>query len=103
MALLSVHVTYPNADEARKVNAILLEERLVACVNCLTVQSTYRWKGSIEEEDEILCIMKTVKANWDALRERIQELHSYEVPAIVAHAVESNESYQSWVGDEVNH
>ncbi len=103
MNLLSVHVTYPNEDEARKVNAILLEERLVACINCLPVHSAYRWKGSIEEEHEVLCIMKTVQANWDTLRERIQELHSYEVPAIVAYVVKSNERYQSWVSDEVRH
>lgn len=86
------------ADLARK----LVEERLVACVNRLpAVQSVYRWEGAVEEAEETLLVLKTTADRVDALRQRLQELHPYDVPELLVFAVDSGlPAYLSWVAAE---
>ena len=69
--------------EAAELARTLVEERLAACVNRVAVSSTYRWKESVETEDETLLIIKTADDRAAALEKRIQELHSYDVPEFV--------------------
>ena len=77
----------------------LLREGLVACVNFIgPVTSRYLWKGSVEESSEVLLMMKTAEHTRVALRERIAELHSYEVPEVLEFAVTAGlPSYLEWV------
>lgn len=77
----------------------LVEERLAACVNLLAgVSSVYRWEGKVEEADECLMVLKTSVERIGALRERVVELHPYDVPEFVVVNVESGlESYLAWV------
>ena len=66
------------------------------------VRSIYRWKGKIETADEVAAIFKTHHWRSDALMERIAELHSYDVPCIVAWPIEKIVgSYADWVEDTV--
>ena len=87
--------------EAPTLARTLVEERLVACVNLVPgLRSVYWWKGKIEDEPEVLCIMKTRSALFDALRHRVRELHSYEVPEIIALPIlAGNEPYLEWIGE----
>ena len=76
--------TVPDADTARAVARALVEEHLAACVNVIDrLTSIYRWKGSIEEDAELLLVIKTRAALFDALAVRIDELHPYSVPEVV--------------------
>ena len=95
-----VMVTAPE-KEAPGLARALVEERLVACVNLLReIRSVYWWKGKIEDEPEVLCIMKTRSALFEALRNRVRELHSYEVPEIVALPIlAGSEPYLDWIGE----
>lgn len=103
MSTVSVYAVFANAGEAERIGRSVVEERLAACVNILSpVRSIYRWKGEIEAADEVAAIFKTHHWRSDALMERIAELHSYEVPCIVAWPIDKIVgSYADWVEDTV--
>ncbi len=93
--------TTPN-NEAEKLARPLVEEKLVACVNVADVNSFFRWEGRLEEEKESLLIMKTKTDNIPAIIERIRELHSYDVPEVIAlPIIQGNEGYLDWVDKSV--
>lgn len=96
---LVVLSTCPEA-EATDLARTLLEERLVACVNLSGVTSLYTWQGDIQEDAETLLVMKTTRERWPGLRDRIVELHSYDVPEVLALPVgDGNDDYLAWLGD----
>ncbi len=103
MSILSVYAVFANADEAERIGRRVIEERLAACINILApVRSIYRWNGRIETADEVAAILKTHHWRTDALIERIADLHSYDVPCIVAWPIEKIVgSYANWVEDTV--
>lgn len=98
-----VYVTVGSSDEADRLARALVEERLAACVNRIkAVQSVYRWQGRVEQSEEELLIIKTKKELFDRLKTRVQELHSYSVPEIIALPIlEGNESYLKWLGQQL--
>jgi periplasmic divalent cation tolerance protein len=77
----------------------LLEERLIACANILdSVHSIFWWKEKIEEEEEVLVLMKSQQKFFEKLSERITELHSYDVPEVLAlPVVEGSPLYLEWM------
>ena len=89
------------AAEARSLVDRLLDERWIACANLLgPFASRYRWKGKIEESEEILLLMKTRSDLLSGLKLRVQELHSYEVPEILEVAIQGGlQAYLDWVVD----
>lgn len=101
MSVLSVYAVFANSEEADRIGRSVIEEQLAACVNILSpVRSIYRWKGEIETASEVAAIFKTHHWRSDALMERISELHSYEIPCIVAWPIEKVVgSYSDWVED----
>ena len=93
-----VYVTAPE-DEAPELARTLVNERLVACVNIVPgLRSFYWWEGKVEDEPEVLCIMKTRSRLFETLRDRVQELHPYEVEEIVALPIlAGNAPYLDWI------
>jgi periplasmic divalent cation tolerance protein len=96
---LELHITAPDADHAARLGRALVEEGLCACVNIVPgVRSIYRWQGKVQEDQEVLCIAKTRPALFDRVRDRVLELHPYEVPEILAFAVDDgNPAYLEWL------
>lgn len=79
-----VYTTIDNIQDGRKIAHTLIEEQLVACVNIIpNIESVYRWKGKIENDEEIIMIIKTKDANVKKTIQRIKQLHSYELPNII--------------------
>lgn len=79
-----VYMTIDAIQDARKIAHTLVEEQLVACVNIIPkVESIYRWKGNIENDEEIVLIAKTTDANVKKTIQRIKQMHSYELPDII--------------------
>jgi len=99
MSFIIVIMTAPNKQEAVNIVRALLEERLIACANILDpVHSLFWWKGKIEEEKEVLVLMKSQKTLFKKLSKRVAELHSYDVPEILAlPIVEGSSSYLDWM------
>lgn len=97
-----VYVTCPDPQTGENIAGRLVDERLAACVNVVPgLRSIYRWRGSIEVDDEVLLLIKTTAARFDSLRERVRELHPDEVPEIVATpVVQGFDDYLQWVHDE---
>ena len=88
-------------DAAAHIARRLLEERLVACVNVVSgVRSLYWWKGEVTEGGESLLVIKTPPACYERMEALLVEIHPYDVPEILALAVErGSEAYLSWVAE----
>lgn len=80
-----VFMTVSDEKEATKIIHSLLKDRLIACANIVgPVASLFWWKGKIDKANEFLVIMKSRKNLFKKLSERVKELHSYEVPEVIA-------------------
>jgi periplasmic divalent cation tolerance protein len=78
-------VTAPSADEAARIGRILVDERLAACVNVVgPIRSIYRWRDGVEDEPEHLMLLKIRRADFDAVAQRVRDLHPYDVPEVIA-------------------
>jgi uncharacterized protein involved in tolerance to divalent cations len=99
---LVVLCTFPNETEARQIGAVLVEKQVAACVNLMPgVTSIYQWEGRIHEDAEILTVIKTTRAAYPRLEAMILDLHSYEVPEVIALSVEAgSEKYLAWLGGQ---
>ena len=91
--------TCPDEATARAIATTLVQERLATCVNRIGgMRSTYFWDARLQDEAEILLIMKTTAGRLDELRERLSALHPYELPELLAIEVAGgNERYLDWV------
>jgi len=91
--------TTPDDGTAGKIAELLVGERLAACVNIVPgITSIYQWKGGIEKAHERLLIIKTTRDVYASLQERINALHPYELPEIVAVPIENGLSeYLDWI------
>lgn len=95
-----VFMTVPDKKEATKIAQSLLKEKLIACANIVgPVSSLFWWKGKIDKASEFLVIMKSKKNLFKKLSERVKELHSYEVPEVIAlPVIDGLPSYLNWLG-----
>ncbi len=99
--MISIYSTFKDEEEARKIARHLVEKRLIACANLFPLKSIYRWKGKITEESEYAMLAKATKKNFARIRQEIKEMHSYEVPCIVALNIqEKDDEFAKWVQDE---
>lgn len=91
----------PPAEAAQLVQK-LLQEKLIGCGNVWdNVQSMYWWKGEIQRDPEALILMETTDELADGVIERITQLHSYEVPKIIAiEPTNVYQAYQLWLQEE---
>ena len=93
----------PNEATAKRIAEALVSERLATCVNRVPgMVSTYFWDGRLQDEAEILLIIKTTAARQAELAARLKVLHPYELPELIVLPVTGgNERYLQWVRDGV--
>ena len=99
MKPLFVYVTCKDREEALAVGKAVVEARYAACANVLDgMESIYWWNGKLEVDKETVLILKS-RAQWlAALTEKVKEMHSYEVPCVVALPIEGgNQDYLNWL------
>ncbi|MEJ1296828.1 MAG: divalent-cation tolerance protein CutA [Candidatus Sedimenticola sp. (ex Thyasira tokunagai)] len=96
---LLVYCTCPDRETATTIAGRLIDERLAACVTISTpVTSVYHWQGACETAEELQLLIKTTRPRYPELERRIQTLHPYELPEIVAVTVERGlPGYLNWV------
>ena len=82
-----------------RIAEALVAEQLAACVNIIpAVQSVYRWQGAVEQEEELLLLIKTSDTVWSLLQEHILALHPYELPEIISVPIQDGHSnYLNWI------
>ena len=97
-----VFVTAPDAGVAERLARGLVEERLAACVNLIPgIRSFYRWKGAVQDDAEVLLVVKTRADRLEALASRVQELHPYELPEILGlPIIGGSQAYLDWIRTE---
>jgi len=92
-------VTTPNRQEAERIAQQLLEAKLIACANIIdSVSSIFRWSEKIEKAEECLVLIKSRRELFEEIAETIKELHSYEVPEIIAlPIIAGSDDYLKWL------
>ena len=100
---IAIMTTTDSLDEARSIAAALVERKLAACVQISSIQSYYTWQGSVQNDDEFRVLVKTTDARYADVEAAILELHSYDLPAIVAFDfTHSYGPYADWLADSVS-
>lgn len=96
-------VTVERRDDADRIADLLLERRLVACVQIVgPVESRYRWQGEVNRASEHLLLIKTTAALLDGATAAIVDAHPYDVPEVLAvPVVGGHRPYLDWVTDSV--
>ena len=94
---MKIVLTNVPPDQAEEIVRTLVEEHYVACVNFYPVQSVYFWKGKVCVDQEVTLTMKVAIHGVEALKKRIQELHPYELPEIIALDVDTQASLKEYV------
>ncbi len=97
-----IYITTGSISEAKKIGRTLVEEKLVACSNIISpIRSIYSWQGKICDDKEALMILKTRKKLFTQIVKRVEKLHSYDVPEIIAMPIiEGSSKYLSWLNKE---
>lgn len=98
-----VLTTADSAALASKIATALVEAREAACVNVISgIRSFYRWQGKVSDDAELLLVIKTTRDRFESVRRRIRELHTYELPEVVAIPIaDGDPDYLKWLRESV--
>lgn len=108
MDFITIYTTASSKVEAEQISRTLIERRLIACANIIgdsdskaSVASIYRWQGEIQQDNELVLLCKTRRDLFSSAADCIREVHSYDVPCIVAWPiVEIDSQYAAWIKSE---
>ena len=104
MRAIVVVTTVGTEEQANQIAGELVARRHAACVNVVPgIRSTYRWKGKICRDGELLLIVKTLEEELPAVEATIRELHSYELPEILSFDVSYGEKgFLDWIRGSID-
>ncbi|ELU09979.1 hypothetical protein CAPTEDRAFT_153114 [Capitella teleta] len=96
-------VTVPSMHSAKDIARGLVEGRLAACVNIIpNLRSIYIWQGEIQEDAELLLLIKTRTSRVPDMTEYVKEKHPFDLCEVIATPIESgNAPYLNWIGESV--
>jgi periplasmic divalent cation tolerance protein len=94
-----VFCTVANIEQAKSIARLLVNKKLAACCNIIpNLISIFRWESKVEEEDEVLLLIKTAQKNYEKVEKEIKMVHSYSVPEVIATPIEhASPAYLDWV------
>ena len=97
-----VVITAGDADWLAGFTRTLVTERLAACGHTVTaIRAIYRWEGAVHDEPEARVALHTRRSLVPAIVARTAELHSYDVPCVIAlPLVAGNPAYLDWIAAE---
>ena len=104
MQAIVVMTTVGTEEQANLIAREIVARRQAACVNIVPgIRSIYRWKGKICKDGELLLIVKTLEGEMEGVTATIRELHSYELPEILAFHVDHGETgFLGWIAGSVD-
>ncbi|MFC1979516.1 divalent-cation tolerance protein CutA [Chloroflexota bacterium] len=96
-------ITTATTEEAQQISRALLNKKKVACVNIVPgVSSHFWWQDKLDSAQESLLVVKTKASQLNEIIRLVRELHSYDVPEIIAlPIVGGNQDYLEWIDKEV--
>ena len=102
--VIVVLTTAGSDEQADGIASALVEEGLAACVNIVPgIRSVYNWKGAVERDREVLLVIKTAADRLEDVRRRVRELHSYELPELIALRVaDGDPDVLAWIEQTVS-
>ncbi len=100
MNIVLIQTTCSNKDEAKNIAKVLIEEKLAACVQLSEIESFYSWNNEFCCDNETLLSIKTTKENFEKIKSKIKELHSYDLPEIIQLDItNASKEYLKFIGD----
>lgn len=103
MKPIVVTTTSDDRNQLMEIARRLLETRLAACCQLIGPHTSfYRWKDSLETATEWMCLIKTRDDFFERVAVTIRELHSYEVPEIIATEIaQIDQPYLDWLNESI--
>jgi len=101
-SLIQIQTTVLNEEEAKSIAQTMITEKLSACIQYYPIQSVYTWKGQVEEANEFLVIIKATKDKFEKIKDKLAEIHSYELPQITS--IKNDDflnEYGKWINTEI--
>ena len=91
--------TTDTMELAQRIASALVEANEAACVSIIPgIRSIYRWEGRVCDEGEVLLIIKSSAARFEAIKSRIRMLHAYQVPEVIAIPITAGDTdYLNWL------
>ena len=98
-----ITTTTATTEDAREIASQLVEGRLAACVQIVEpITSVYTWQGTIEEEQEVLLLIKSTQDLVAPIADLLDRIHPYEVPELIATPIiDGSTAYLSWLGESL--
>lgn len=99
MEYIVVHCNTPDLTLAKQIARELVVKRAAACVNIIpAVSSIYHWDGGIQESNESMLVIKSLKINFEAIKNIIENMHPYDCPEIISFNIDSlNDNYKNFL------
>jgi periplasmic divalent cation tolerance protein len=98
--------SFSSKDSALRIGKLLLDKRLIACVNVIRMESQYVWKSKFHEEEEYGAYFKTSLSKKNEVIKFIKNHHPYQIPCITSKDQVVNNAYKAWMDsflmDQVN-
>jgi len=103
MAFIQIMITTETKKQAQAIARYLVDTKLAACVQITgAIESTYRWKGKVENVKEYVCLIKTREDLFPKVEAAIKKLHSYETPEIIAVPIaQGSTEYLKWLDESL--
>lgn len=98
--MLSVcFVTVPSREVGIRIGRLLVNGKAAACVNVIPqVTSIYEWEGKVQEDQELLLMIKTRRQAVEDVIRLVRENHPYTCPEVISMDIAGGHSaYLNWV------
>lgn len=99
MKNILVLCTINDKNKAKEISKVLLEQKLIGCSNIIpNITSQYSWEGKICEDKEYLMILKSRSDLFSEVKNKILELHPYDVAEVISIEIENgSKAYLDWL------
>lgn len=97
-----VSTTTDSEERARGLAAGAVDARLGACAQVVgPITSVYRWEGAVQNDQEWRVEIKTAADRVAELTAHLKEVHTYDVPEIIATPIDGGSAeYLLWLVEE---
>tara|TARA_Y100001970_G_C13631004_1_gene554154 strand:- start:188 stop:499 length:312 start_codon:yes stop_codon:yes gene_type:complete len=99
---ISIITTTKTKENAKSIIKKILDDRLSPCIQQFPIQSTFIWNDEIQDENEIMLIIKAKKSKKNEIKENINNLHDYKVPEVIFYDFNIlNHQYKKWFDEQL--
>ena len=100
-SMISIYITCSDKAEAEKISRHLLDQRLIASANMFPVSSMYWWEAKLQKGREVAILAKSVRENFEKVRQAVRAIQSYDIPCIVSYEAAADADFADWVSGEL--